>query len=142
MRDKEIVAKGLVLIASRGGHLHNALMLREQMRVRPEALITTSGPEVESVRRRAELAETRVIAIPLAFTWIDGNRRFLNPLKLLYQAGLSLWLAIRLRPRAVISLGASDVIPFCYFAKLFGARIYHVDVMNAVTHRSQTGRLL
>ena len=129
--------KGFVLATDRGGHLHNALMLLEQIGVTPEAMLTTYGPELSTLQD----GESEVILVPYLFSWI-GKRRFWNPLKCLYQVMLTLFHAIRLRPRWVISTGASDVVPFCYWAKLLGAEIYHVDCMNQVTSRSVTGRLL
>ena len=44
--------------------------------------------------------------------------------------------------KVVISLGATNVVFFCYWAKLFGAKIYHVECMNQVKTKSITGKLL
>ena len=126
-----------VLITDRGGHLHNALMLVGQMQARPDAVLTTAGPEVTMLRR--EYGE--VVVLPYLFTWL-GKKRLLNPFNVFMQCMISLFHALRLRPKAVISLGATDVVFFCYWARLFGAEIYHVECMNQVWTPSVTGRML
>jgi UDP-N-acetylglucosamine:LPS N-acetylglucosamine transferase len=129
--------RGFALVTDRGGHLHNALMLVEGLGVQPETIVTTYGPELGTLRS----GESRVFLIPYVFSWF-GKRRVFNPFKLLYHTALTFVLAARVRPRWVISTGASDVVIFCYWAKLFGAQVYHVECMNQVVSRSVTGKLL
>lgn len=127
---------GFVVVTDRGGHLNNARMLLVQMGVGPEAYVMTSGPEVDPLRREAE-----VLVIPYLFSWI-GKRRILNPFKVLWHVGVALWYALKLRPKVVVSLGATDVVFFCYWARLLGARIVHIECMNQVYVPSLTGRIL
>lgn len=130
-----------VLITDRGGHLHDALRLLEQMQVAPRALITTVGPDVDYLKESEEVAGSEIISFPQAFSWF-GKVRFWNPLRFLGQVALAFFAALRLRPHVVISFGAANVVPFCYFAKFFGARIYHVENLAQVVNKSVTGRLL
>jgi beta-1,4-N-acetylglucosaminyltransferase len=132
-----IARRGVFLITDRGGHLHNALMLTHQMRILPDAIVLTEGPEVPYVRRRHPL----VLVIPCLFTWFRKKRLF-NPASCFLQCAMTLAIVQRYRPRMVISLGASNVVFFCYWARLFGAEIYHVECMAQVTSPSITGRLL
>jgi len=127
----------LVVVTDRGGHLHNARMLCDQMTLRPDVWLLTAGPEVSELRKLGH----RVAVLPYLFSWI-GKRRVWNPLRFLFQSLLALGHALWLRPRHVVSLGASDVVPFCYWARLFGARVFHVECMNQVQSPSVTGRLL
>ena len=126
-----------VLVTDRGGHLQNAQMLIEQMGHKPAAIITTQGPEVVGLQSRYD----RVVVIPTLFTFF-GKRRFTNPWKIARNFFGAVYWAWKLRPRAVISLGATNVVFFCYFARLFGGKIFHVECMNQVTSPSITGRVL
>lgn len=126
-----------ILVTDRGGHLHNAQMLMEQMGLPPRAIVTTRGPDIEYLQSQIRT----VRRVPYLFTWW-GKTRFLNPLSLLWHGLMSLWHVWRLKPKAVVSVGATNVVMFCYWAWLFGARVYHVECMNQVTSRSITGRLL
>lgn len=127
---------GFVVATDRGGHLNNARMLLLQMGIQPEAIVMTAGPEVEPLRR-----EGSVHVIPYLFSWW-GKHRFLNPFKCVWHGAAALFWAFRLRPKTVVSFGATDVVFFCYFAKFLGARIVHVECMNQVYSPSLTGRLL
>jgi UDP-N-acetylglucosamine:LPS N-acetylglucosamine transferase len=127
----------VVLVTDRGGHLQNARMLFEQMQRRPDAVLTTPGPEVASLRAE----KLQVGVLPYLFSWW-GKRRVWNPFRLLVQTVVAAYWVMRLRPRRVVSLGASDVVPFCYLARLAGARVFHVECMNQVVQPSVTGRLL
>lgn len=126
----------IVIATDRGGHLHNARMLIEQMGVTPSAIVTTRGPEIESLR-----PERAVHLVPYLFSWL-GKRRFFNPISAAANFVTAVLLAVRLRPDIVISLGASNVVFFCWWARILGARLVHVECMNQVRNPSLTGRLL
>jgi len=131
--------RGFVVITDRGGHLHDALRLLDQMQVGPQALITTFGPDVAGLRARG--FGSPILSIPQSFSW-TGKFRWFNPFKFFTQFALSVFYAIRLRPRAVISTGAGNVVLFCYLAWALGAKIYHVDNLAQVVHPSIAGRAL
>ena len=128
---------GFVLITDRGGHLSNALEMVKGMTVPPDAIVTTFGPDIEALKKDTPA----VYSVPYLFSWI-GKKRFLNPLGIFKHVVKSFWLAATLRPRSVVSLGATNVVFFCYFARLFGGRVFHVECMNQVVHPSVTGKLL
>lgn len=130
-----------VIVTDRGGHLHNALMLLSQLSQDPVAILTTEGPDVDALSKDMNKRSIRVICLPVLFTWV-GKWRFLNPIKLVWLILKSLYWAWHMKPHAVISTGASDVIPFCYGARMFGSRIFHVECMNQVESPSLTGRVL
>ncbi len=125
------------LVTDRGGHLHNALMMIEQMGTKPDAIVTTNGPDIEALKKDA----TPVYCLPYLFQWL-GKTRLFNPLRFFVQLRASYVLARELQPRFVVSTGASNVVLFCYWARFFGADIYHVECMNQVKSASITGRLL
>lgn len=129
--------QGFVLVSDRGGHWQNARMLLEQLGVAPRAILTTQGPEMAALRQ----GSVAVYRIPYLFSWI-GKRRIWNPFKSFFSFVQATVLVVALRPTQVLSLGASDVVPFCLMARLFGARIFHVECMNQVVTPSITGRML
>lgn len=126
-----------ILVTDRGGHLHNALRLAEQVGEAPQAIVTTNGPDIDALR----VKHGEVYAVPYLFSWA-GKTRFWNPLGFLAQALASLRLVLKLRPRVVVSVGASNVVLFCYWARLFGAKVIHVECMNQVVTASVTAKLL
>ena len=130
-----------VVVTDRGGHLHNALMLLDQMQVIPGVLISSKGPDVKALAENPATLGTDVHTLPHLFFWI-GKKRLLNPFGVLLQFLWAGWWAMRIRPKRVVSLGATNTVFFCYWARLFGASIFHVECMNQVHSKSITGRLL
>ena len=126
-----------VVVTDRGGHLHNALMLLEQISLKPDAIVTTYGPDIDTLAK----GETPVYSVPHLFKWF-GKLRILNPFYVIWHCWRAFILAWNLRPKKVVSLGASNVVPFCFWARIFGAKIYHVECMNQVKNPSITARML
>lgn len=126
-----------VVVSDRGGHWQNAQMLIRQMGQKPTTVVTTTGPEVETLRKQYR----QVVLLPTLFTFV-GKRRFLNPVKMTLNFLIALIWVIRIRPKAVISLGATNVVFFCYLSKLSGTKLFHIECMNQVENPSITGRAL
>ncbi|WP_298459330.1 glycosyltransferase [uncultured Cellulomonas sp.] len=90
--------------------------------------LTSEGVAATRLRGRGE----RVLALPRLDRGSAGPRSVL--------AGVLL--ALRERPRVVVTSGAGLAVPFCLISRLLGARIVHVETMARVTSGSSTGRLL
>ncbi len=125
-----------VITCDRGGHLHNSKMLLKKLDIVPKAIVTTMGPEIFPLRQKYT-----VFVIPYIFTWF-GKIRFFDPFKSFLNLIISFWLALKLRPKTIISFGATNVVFFCYFGKLFGSKIIHVECMNQVKSKSCAGKFL
>jgi len=126
-----------VLATDRGGHLQNAQALIKQIGIAPTAIVTTYGPDVDTLKQNG----TEVHWVPYLFTWL-GKTRLWNPLSAMIHIIVAWRLAWRLRPKVVVSLGASNVVVFCYFARALGSKVIHVECMNQVHTPSVTGKLL
>lgn len=132
---------GFVVVTDRGGHLHNAVRLVGQMGISPTAVVATYGPDIDAIGQFPEFRQTRVYSVPYLFSWV-GKIRYFNPFKFVIQLVIALFHALKLKPKIVVSLGATNVVLFCFWSKLLGARIYHVECMNQVYSKSITGMLL
>jgi UDP-N-acetylglucosamine:LPS N-acetylglucosamine transferase len=49
---------------------------------------------------------------------------------------------IQTRPRVVITTGAGAVIPFCFIAKIFGAKIIYIESFAKVNTPTITGKII
>ena len=125
--------KKIVVVCDRGGHLHDALKLLEQMKLVPTLFVTTPGPDVDALRHDPRFQKSQMKQIVQSFTWF-GKLRVFNPFKAFYTAFVSFWNAVKVRP--------VNVVPFCLFAKMLGAKILHIENLAQVENASVTGRLL
>jgi UDP-N-acetylglucosamine:LPS N-acetylglucosamine transferase len=132
-----VAQPGFVVVTDRGGHLSNALGLLEQLALAPEALIVSAGPEAETLQEHY-----RTLVVPHLFRWFRLGRRVVDPWAVAVHLARTFRIARALRPRIVLSFGASATVAFCYWAWLLGARIVFIECMNQVDRPSRTGRLL
>lgn len=130
-----------LVVTDRGGHLHDALRLVSQIGSNPKALVTTFGPDVDYLKKNEALKDCEILTLPMAFSWW-GKFRFFNPFLFLIQITKALFHFLSVRPDYVISTGATAVVPFCYIARVLGAKIIHVENLAQVVNPSVAGRFL
>lgn len=70
---------------------------------------------------------------------VDPKR---NPLRLIVNMFQSFFAAMSLRPKVVIANGGGFVVPFCWWARMFGAKIVFIESFSRVEHPSWSGRLV
>src|SRR4051794_1745491 len=118
-----------LLVASNGGHLLQLVQLKELWPPDERQWVTFDKPDSRSL-----LADEEV-------TWAyhPTNRSAIN---LVRNTLLAYGLFRRLRPRAVVSTGAGVAVPFCYLARLFGARVIFIESFSRIEEPSLTARLV
>lgn len=116
------------LIASLGGHLELLRRVAPSPPGSTRTWVTSAGIAADSLAAQGE----RVRTLPRL------DRGSARPGAVL--AGVLL--ALRERPRVVVTSGAGLAVPFCLTSRLLGARLVHVETMARVTSGSSSGRLL
>jgi UDP-N-acetylglucosamine transferase subunit ALG13 len=128
MRHRPAQRAPIVLAASGGGHLDLLVRIRSVAAEHERIWLTSPGSRADQLRAEGE----RVVTVdPMDRTRLSAS----NPSR-------SALLALRLRPRVVITSGAGMVAPFCQAAKLLGARVLFVETMARVTSPSAGGLLI
>lgn len=102
------------------------LALREAWADRPHAYVTAPGPQADGIEGPVHLV-------------VNPQR---NPLLLIRNALAAIRLALRLRPRVVVSTGANVAVPFCLAARVLGARLIFIETMARVRNGSLAGRMV
>lgn len=123
--------EGLFLVGSPGGHLDLLEALSHRVDLEAARWVTVAGPRAERLRA---INGDKVIALP----WFE-RRAMGSSLRNVF---VSIWLALRERPRTVICTGAGGVMTFTLAARLLGARLLFIETMARVTDASRTARLL
>lgn len=118
----------VVLAASGGGHLDLLVRIRRAFDDHERIWLTAPGRRADELRAEGERVET---VSPLDRTRLSPA----NPSR-------SALLALRLRPRVVVTSGAGMVLPFVQAARMLGARTLFVETMARVTSPSASGYLL
>lgn len=127
-RHRTALRAPIVLAASGGGHLDLLVRIRSVAADRDRIWLTSPGSRADQLEAEGE----RVVTVDA----MDRTKLSVsNPSR-------SALLALRLRPRVVITSGAGMVMPFVQTARMLGARVLFVETMARVTSPSTSGLLL
>ncbi|WDF04897.1 PssD/Cps14F family polysaccharide biosynthesis glycosyltransferase [Shouchella hunanensis] len=121
----------ITLISSTGGHWAQLLQLQKVISEEKHVelnLITEKNRTNSSMDCSFLLQQDRK---NIFFTFIF----LINIIK-------SLYFVITVRPKYVISTGAGSVIPYLFFAKLFGSKVIYIESFAKVNSPTITGRIV
>ena len=120
-------APRVILVGAGGGHLTEALLAVEGLRIK-RTIATFCLPHTRSS------LEGEVV-----YCLIDPHGSLPKYIKNFFQ---SLWMILRVRPHAVLSSGGGMSISACLIGKLVGAKVIYVESGARVDTLSKTGELL
>ncbi len=113
-------------IASSGGHFIELNYHLKNLGIKDYFLVSSKNPQTES----------------------NSNVKYFlkyhsrNPISFFFNLFYSVKIFIKEKPKIVISTGAGLAGIFCLVAKLFGAKIIHIETLNRVTSKSMTGKFM
>jgi beta-1,4-N-acetylglucosaminyltransferase len=119
----------VLLVASNGGHLLQLLQLADAWPAERRRWVTFDKPDARSL----------LAAEDVTYAHHPTNRNLKN---LIRNALLAIRTIRRLRPAAVVTTGAGVAVPFCYAARLLGARVVYIESFSRISEPSLTGRLV
>ena len=119
----------VLLVCSTGGHLLQLHALRSAWSGTRHAWVTFDKSDARSL-----LADEQVF-----FAFGPTNRNVGN---LLRNLKLAVRLVRRLRPRVVVTTGAGVAVPFCWIARVRGAKVVYVESLSRIEAPSLSCRLI
>lgn len=119
----------LLLVSSTGGHLTQLLALQDWWQEHERTWVSFDHPHA-----RAALAEEDV-----RWAFWPTTRNLPNALR---NARLARRVLADVRPQVVVSTGAGVAVPFLAMAHATGIRTMFLEVIDRVTTRTLTGRLV
>lgn len=119
----------LCLPSSPGGHFELLDALAPAYADLPHRFLMPPSPQAERLRAEGVVVERLI-----------NPRR--SPIRLVPNVAQSLRLALRHRPRIVVTSGAGLAVPFSIIAKLLGAKLIFIETMARVDGASASGRIL
>jgi beta-1,4-N-acetylglucosaminyltransferase len=116
-------------VCSSGGHLVELMQLKDVAPTGDRLWVTFDTADARSL-----LAGESVV-----YAHHPTNR---NAGNLLRNLVLAFRVCRRVRPTSVITTGAGVAVPFCYLARVFGARVVYIESFARVSRPSLSGRLI
>lgn len=124
----------LVAGASTGGHVNELLILLEHAQdlwpAMPHAYVTTMQISEASFAQYGK---------PVYLLGEADRTKPLRSLRVLFRAMSTAW---KVRPDVVVTTGSMPLALFCFWARLFGARIVWIDSVAQVDRMSVSGRFV
>ena len=124
----------LVVGASAGGHANELDILLRAARgvwpIEPDVYVTTLQLAAVGFARHGK---------PV---YVVGESDRRKPLQSVAVIARTFLLALKLRPRAVVTTGSMPLAIFCIWSKLLGAKIVWVDSVAQIEHMSLSGRVM
>ena len=127
--------KSVAFIASTGGHLNELLQLKPLFDHYDYQIITEGGP---STKHLLDKYPKRVHFL------LFGSKE--HPFSYLFKftanSFLSLYYVLKFKPKVIVSTGTHTAVPFCYWGKLFKAKIVYIETYANVYNGNVAGKLL
>jgi UDP-N-acetylglucosamine transferase subunit ALG13 len=123
------------IVTSAGGHIELLTAVRGAFEGYRRVWIVQPSLRAQTLAAQGE----QVLELP-QYERRGGRLRFLA--QLTRNVVRAAALALRDRPRVVVTAGSGATVPFCVFSRLLGARILFVETMARVTGPSSSGRVL
>ena len=124
----------LVVGASAGGHANELTLLLNAAEgmwpVEPMAFVTTMQITAQGFAHRGK---------PVHVIGESDRRKPLQSIEVFFR---TFWLALRLRPDAVVTTGSMPLMLFCVWAKLFGAKVVWIDSVAQIDAMSVSGQVM
>jgi beta-1,4-N-acetylglucosaminyltransferase len=119
----------VLLVASNGGHLLQLVQLRDLWPREARIWVSFRKPDATSL----------LVGEDVVWAHHPTNRNLSN---LIRNAFLAFRTIRHVRPAAVVTTGAGVAVPFCYVARVLGARVVYIESFSRVSDPSLTGRLV
>lgn len=118
----------ICIACSAGGHLTEVLFLKDLFNKYDHFFVTFKRQDSIELSKKEKVY------------FIEDPKR--NPIKLFKNIFQSLFIFLKEKPSLVISTGAGVVVPFCYFAKLFGSKIIFIESFCRTDIPSFSGKMI
>ncbi|MBE9513575.1 MAG: hypothetical protein IMY83_00895 [Chloroflexi bacterium] len=128
--------KTLVVLGD-GGHSTEMLRLLELLGPNYEYSYMMST--TDSISQGRITWKGPVYRVPVPFGKYTPDH---NPIRAIGPALRQLAVLLRVRPRAILSTGASIAVPISVFGRLMGVRVIHIETGSRVYTMSATGKLM
>jgi UDP-N-acetylglucosamine:LPS N-acetylglucosamine transferase len=117
----------IVVIASGGGHFREAMRIVEKLPIKP-ILISYKAEHIKSYTSEYSI---RFLTHPQR-----------NIYKFIINFFQAIILAVKIRPKIVISTGADVTVAFCLISRILGAKLVYIESGANITSPTITGKIL
>ena len=145
--------KKIIYISSMGGHLKELLALKKSMK-NFKSYIVTEKTDATSFLKDLQKTENNkstnncnndndiffeeVYYLPYG-TKKNIFKYFIIFLMMIFK---SIYILLKIRPKAIVTTGTHTAVPMCYIGKIFGVKIVYIETFANITTKTLAGKII
>ena len=145
--------KKIIYISSMGGHLKELLALKKSMKHFKSYIVTEktdatsflkdlqktkNNKSTNNCNNDNDIFFEEVYYLPYG-TKKNIFKYFIIFLMMIFK---SIYILLKIRPKAIVTTGTHTAVPICYIGKIFGVKIVYIETFANITTKTLAGRIL
>ena len=145
--------KKIIYISSMGGHLKELLALKKSMK-HFKSYIVTEKTDATSFLKDLQKTENNKstnncnndndIFFEEVYYLPYGTKKniFKYIIIFLMMIFKSIYILLKIRPKAIVTTGTHTAVPICYIGKIFGVKIVYIETFANITTKTLAGKII
>ena len=145
--------KKIIYISSMGGHLKELLALKKSMK-HFKSYIVTEKTDATSFLKDLQKTENNKSAnncnndndifFEEVYYLPYGTKKniFKYIFIFLMMIFKSIYILLKIRPKAIVTTGTHTAVPMCYIGKIFGVKIVYIETFANITTKTLAGKII
>lgn len=145
--------KKIIYISSMGGHLKELLALKKSMKHFKSYIVTEktdatsflkdlqktkNNKSTNNCNNDNDIFFEEVYYLPYG-TKKNIFKYFIIFLMMIFK---SIYILLKIRPKAIVTTGTHTAVPICYIGKIFGVKIVYVETFANITTKTLAGKII
>ena len=145
--------KKIIYISSMGGHLKELLALKKSMKHFKSYIVTEktdatsflkdlqktkNNKSTNNCNNDNDIFFEEVYYLPYG-TKKNIFKYFIIFLIMIFK---SIYILLKIRPKAIVTTGTHTAVPMCYIGKIFGVKIVYIETFANITTKTLAGKII
>ena len=145
--------KKIIYISSMGGHLKELLALKKSMKHFKSYIVTEKTDATSFLKDLQKTKNNKsnnncnddndiffeeVYYLPYG-TKKNIFKYFIIFLMMIFK---SIYILLKIRPKAIVTTGTHTAVPICYIGKIFGVKIVYIETFANITTKTLAGKII
>ncbi len=145
--------KKIIYISSMGGHLKELLALKKSMKHFKSYIVTEKTDATSFLKNLQKTKNNKstnncnndndiffeeVYYLPYG-TKKNIFKYFIIFLMMIFK---SIYILLKIRPKAIVTTGTHTAVPICYIGKIFGVKIVYIETFANITTKTLAGKII
>jgi len=145
--------KKIIYISSMGGHLKELLALKKSMKHFKSYIVTEktdatsflkdlqktkNNKSTNNCNNDNDIFFEEVYYLPYG-TKKNIFKYFIIFLIMIFK---SIYILLKIRPKAIVTTGTHTAVPICYIGKIFGVKIVYIETFANITTKTLAGKII